>query len=388
VRHTPNSHDQFKAARQTDKATVHLAANSHDPAIRKVVVGLLNAIQPEVDECHASEEGQELLRQINERERRNAIVLESRKKSVILQKRVEADMKEAQKESAKLQAPAQVTGVEEGARARKAPERFDLLAYGAGGVLLAPDLVAARRNAFQQQKCEICYAMVKKEKDKVMCEECCYLGHFKCFGLKAHPGEGFVCKDCRDVQKAKRKIKKSTSRGDGSDAETDVSEYEDEDEVEAGDGENASDVEEAALEEADESSDSEYEGPQPNQPNFSKQQAMENRMAEAEELQFLKTLDLEEFCDENQPDDATRHKLALLQIPAGKHWTDEDLEEELYLKLGLHLLYNKIQGKDELHFGKSIHIRYLAFPKDIVQGMEKNRQVDDRRGTVARKQGL
>jgi hypothetical protein len=47
-----------------------------------------------------------------------------------------ADMKETQKESAKLQAPAQVTGVEEGARTRKAPERFDPLAYDGGGFFL------------------------------------------------------------------------------------------------------------------------------------------------------------------------------------------------------------------------------------------------------------
>jgi hypothetical protein len=334
------------------------------------------------------------LRKIKERERRNTIVLESRKKKVILQRRVQTDMKETQKESSKLQAPAQVTGVEGGARARKVPERYDPLAYDDKGVLLAPDLVAARKNAFQQQMCDICFAMVKKKTDGVMCEQCFYLGHFKCFRLKAHPGEGFVCKDCLDVQKAKRKIKrKSTSREDDSDAEADVSESGDgdEDEVEAGDKENTSDFEEGSLEEeADDSSerDSDYEGPQPNQPNFSKQQAMESRMAEAEEFQFLKTLDLEEFCDENQPDDATRHKLALLQIPAGKHWTDNDLKEEFNLKLGLHLLYNKIQGKDELHFGKSIHIRYLSFPKDVVQGMEKDRQVDDRRESIARKQGL
>jgi len=303
-------------------------------------------------------------------------------------------MKETQKESAKLQAPAQVTGVGEGARARKVPERYDPLAYDDKGVLLAPDLLAARKNAFQQQKCEFCYARVKKTTDGLTCMRCFFFGHFKCFGFKAHPGEDSVCEDCLDVQKAKRKIKlKSTSREDDSDAEADVSEFEDEDEdeVEAGDNQSKSDFEEGSLkEEADESSetDSDYEGPQPNRPNFGKQQAMESRMAEAEEFQFLKTLDLEAFCDENQPDDATRHKLALLQIPAGKHWTDNDLEDEFNLKLGLHLLYNKIQGKDELHFGKSIHIRYLSFPKDVVQGMEKDRQVDDRRKSIARKQGL
>jgi hypothetical protein len=75
----------------------------------------------------------------------------------------------------------------------------------------------------------------------------------------------------------------------------------------------------------------------------------------------MKTAELEEFISEEQPDDATRHQLAMLQIPEDKVWTEDDLNEEFNLKLGLHLLYNKINGKTELHFGKSIHIRYQAF---------------------------
>jgi hypothetical protein len=44
----------------------------------------------------------------------------------------------------------------------------------------------------------------------------------------------------------------------------------------------------------------------------------------------------------------------LLQIPKGKKWKDSDLENENNLRTGLHVLYNRIQGKEELHFGKAM----------------------------------
>jgi len=42
------------------------------------------------------------------------------------------------------------------------------------------------------------------------------------------------------------------------------------------------------------------------------------------------------------------------------------------MKLGLHLLWNKINGKTELHVDKSIHIRYNLFPKDVTASMKQN----------------
>jgi hypothetical protein len=99
-------------------------------------------------------------------------------------------------------------------------------------------------------------------------------------------------------------------------------------------------------------------------------------------------LRLQEFVNEEQPDDATRHLLALLAIPEDKTWTEEDLEIEQFLKIGLHLLYNKIQGKEELHFGKSIHIKYDAFPKSNILAMEKRRAPNERRRKAATARGL
>jgi hypothetical protein len=69
-----------------------------------------------------------------------------------------------------------------------------------------------------------------------------------------------------------------------------------------------------------------------------------------------------DFISETQPDDETRHRLALLQMPQGKTYTEEDLGDEFTMQVGLHLLYNKTNGKTELHLGKSIHIKYWTFP--------------------------
>ena len=80
---------------------------------------------------------------------------------------------------------------------------------------------------------------------------------------------------------------------------------------------------------------------------------------------------LRDFISENQPDDETRNRLALLQMPVSKIYAEEDLSDEITMKVGLHLLYNKIQGKKELHLGKSIHIKYWTFPSDVTVSMER-----------------
>ena len=63
----------------------------------------------------------------------------------------------------------------------------------------------------------------------------------------------------------------------------------------------------------------------------------------------------------------------MLSLPQNKKWTEKDLEDETFLKVGLHLLYNKIQGKKTLHLGKSIHINYTSFPVKIQEKMKKER---------------
>jgi hypothetical protein len=79
---------------------------------------------------------------------------------------------------------------------------------------------------------------------------------------------------------------------------------------------------------------------------------------------------VEEFVSEKQPDDKTRHQLALLQLPPNKKWSEKDLEKEIYLRVGLHLLYNKIHGGSWLHLGRSIHISYLHFSQKVINTMQ------------------
>lgn len=62
--------------------------------------------------------------------------------------------------------------------------------------------------------------------------------------------------------------------------------------------------------------------------------------------------------------------------PPGVTWELADLDDKLNMHAGLHLLYNKIYGKTETHFDMSIHIRYQAFPRDIVDEVDKNRMVE------------
>ncbi|KAJ5833227.1 hypothetical protein N7474_001538 [Penicillium riverlandense] len=59
-RMTLNSHDQFRSARQIEKASLQLAVNAKCPDISNLMVKLLNELQPDVDHCHASQEGRKL----------------------------------------------------------------------------------------------------------------------------------------------------------------------------------------------------------------------------------------------------------------------------------------------------------------------------------------
>ncbi|CAD0100583.1 unnamed protein product [Aureobasidium mustum] len=61
---TPNSHDQFRGSLQADKANVQLAANAHGPGIRKLIISLLDARKPEVNQLRNSSEGQRLLQEV------------------------------------------------------------------------------------------------------------------------------------------------------------------------------------------------------------------------------------------------------------------------------------------------------------------------------------
>ncbi|QKX54988.1 uncharacterized protein TRUGW13939_02078 [Talaromyces rugulosus] len=245
-RWTPNSHDQFRGARQAEKAALQLAANAQDSSIKRLIVQLLQKLQPEVDECHQSTAGQDLLEEMTTRS----------------QKRVE-------------EAVETLKGETKGERSQKVPERYGSLKFDKHGTILPHSPIT------------------------------------------------------------------NTTRSDS------------EDELEFG-------------EENDDENHEEHDDVD-----------SEDEMLEAswgEGLADTADIDIDDaaanFVNETQPDDDTRHKLALLQLPFSKQWSEKDLENELYMRIGLHLLYNKIHGGSWLHLGRSIHLAYLQFPQKVVDRMK------------------
>ncbi|MCJ1399371.1 hypothetical protein MMC11_002573 [Xylographa trunciseda] len=101
-----------------------------------------------------------------------------------------------------------------------------------------------------------------------------------------------------------------------------------------------------------------------NPPSFD---AIVDRLVPKTTIDF-KAEELEDFISETQPDDQTRHRIALLSLPASKIWSEEDLHDDHFIRVGLMLLYNLCQGRQGLSLSKSIHIHYRAFPKHIIEG--------------------
>jgi hypothetical protein len=328
-----------------------------------------------------------LLESLEEFRKVRAATLAERQKKVIEKRRHAQNLKEVEKDSKLLQPEVGATSdLEDGDEgSRYGPERYN---WRKG---LSMETMEKRRRASQSQSCEICHKTAKDADELVTCVECFTLAHFTCFGLTQLPGDGFECEECAQLKAHKgnraRVKSKSTLR--------DEDEYqEEESEEEANDADSASDSDDENLSHTLSDSDlseqweEDIDLDKVLKSGSSIDQVREQRLAATEEAIFLRSLELQDFCDEKQPDDAERHKLALLQIPKGKMWQDSDLENENNLRIGLHVLYNRIQGKEELHFGKSIHIRYLAFTKDCIEKMEKRRAVHPARERAAKERGL
>lgn len=48
-----------------------------------------------------------------------------------------------------------------------------------------------------------------------------------------------------------------------------------------------------------------------------------------------KIQELQEFLSEQQPDDDTRHQMALLKMLPNKTWNESDLNDEFHMRVGL-----------------------------------------------------
>jgi len=339
-----------------------LAANANDPSISALVVELLNEFQPKVDACHNSQVGIELKRKLEEQQKVRDVTKATRMKEMQQQRRMDTTAKAASKEVTKL---AIVPAILPNKRMRKVVERFTDVAYHPtkGYKLSGDDLQAAL-----QPPCETCYQPFAKEIECGECSKCHARSHFKCHGVPFTQAP-FACKICSDKMKSTSRAKHTAAESDSTSESgfDEASVIEDSDGGASGTDENS---EEDYARSDDESSDEE-DVRQETSSNTARR-LREDLIEARDELSFLRTAELEEFINEEQPDDVTRHQLALLMIPFEKIWTLDDLKEERNMRLGLHLLWNKINAKTELHFGKSIHIRYNAFPKDIAISMERN----------------
>lgn len=99
--------------------------------------------------------------------------------------------------------------------------------------------------------------------------------------------------------------------------------------------------------------------------------------------------DLAEWVSENQPNDDERKSLVLLSLPVDKVWAPSDLENEHHLRIGLLLLFNLIQGKNDLSISRSIHIQYTQLTKTardyIMKRLETNKAMEKRQNKLAGK---
>jgi hypothetical protein len=387
---TPNSHDQYREARQTDKATVQLAANSKDPAIRKLLVELLREFQPEVDESHNDPENNKLKAELRQKaDVRNAVVASRLSEKKRLRK-LDAEAKQAAKEAKAIQQVLTTPAAIGDKRLRRAVQSFSDLEFDDAD--RKPAKLASRKDGAEDEQCEVCYLELGKLQG--ICSHCGGLAHFACHGIKP-TSEEFFCRNCRkklqdaaDKAAARQQTKseeaaelKSTFGADADDSElsepppSDIEESQSEFEEKI--------IEDEAVDEVQDDSDSDSDD---EFTAITDAERLRDDMIDAKnEIIEMKTEDLKQFMDEEQPNDDVRQRLALLSCEPGKTWSEKDLEDEGSLRLALHLLLNKIQGREVLHFTKSIHIKYWAFPADVVATMESSRLPTENQIKIAAK---
>ncbi|KAF4636083.1 hypothetical protein G7Y89_g2010 [Cudoniella acicularis] len=351
---TPNSHDQFRSSRQTGKATVMLAANSQDPAIRNLLIRLLNEFQPRVNACHESQDGQEMLKEIQEKQNTRDVAIAVRMEEMKRQRREDQLKKQASKETRQLDVTNAESSTQGSKRTRKTVERFSLLDYdGKTGALLQPEERERRHKEATQQEsfCEVCYRSISDENDTVTCSSCCTLGHAKCLGIALDEVQvPLHCQKCRmaTLPNDKSTFEESVSRGEDDDDSSGPDEEDDEDDEYVDEGDHMDSdydlIPDAASEEEFLASSEDGDDEEDFLVDTSLEAARELTREKKDEKHLRKLYRLNDFLSEEQPDDETRERAALLQLDPYVTWRLEDLEQEDCLQLALHLLYNRMQG--------------------------------------------
>jgi hypothetical protein len=265
----PNSHDQYRFVKQAAKASLQLAVNADQQTIRMVLVKLLNNLQPQVDACHASPHGKQLLEQ-----------------------------------------------------KRKADE----------------ERKAGLVEFLQQHREEWAEVAMNKLKDEAA---------------------GLGGSEIELPRWARRKALAKVLYEESAESDCDSA---DQEYVPGAEYEEESNEEESNDEESDYSNSTEASE---SEDDLFDTIDLSQSLKKVLMVKFNTRESWKDFADRHQPDDDTRHLMALLQLPEGKKWSTEDLEESEYLRFGLLLLYNHSRGIKTLHLGTSIHIKYLGIPASV-----------------------
>lgn len=194
------------------------------------------------------------------------------------------------------------------------------------------------------EPCDVCEELIPTD-EQCVCNQCGRLAHFSCHGLEKVVAD-FVCRTCVDDGKI----------GDPDDLHL---------------KEGQAWVGKVEKDDDGDFSDGAEDPPLQLRGRTIPQQRAEELLYD-DYATLLGTDDLQVFASETQSDDETRHKLVLLSLPVDHTWTDKDLNDEQYLRVGLLLLFNLIQGQDRLATSRSPHINYTHFSAKLKERVTNN----------------
>lgn len=384
------------------------------------MVRLLSEMQVLVNAAHKNPDNKALLAEKAESQRIKEASWAARKQEFRRKLRESTAEKDIAKEKRQLETVPEQSSAQSGKRKRKSVSRYNDLDYDAAGNFLqdAAERQARRYEAGELPSCEVCRSTIKYSDDYAICRECCVLAHFACHGIPKQTTEDFPieCNNCLVMrcihgagkdesifQKGRTRSRGASVASESEDEVSQADQYEGVDydgETDGDESYESDDADNSPESSDDESSENDDADNSPEGSDFEdnlivslrdrsdREKTREDILIAREEEAFFRSLGLSEFIAEDQPDDETRQRKSLLSLEPGIVWTEKDLDLEAGLRLGLHLLYNKIQGKKDLQFGYSIHIHYMAFPKDVVALMEKNRKANDAQVRGAKKRAL
>ncbi|KAH0288518.1 hypothetical protein KCU62_g5009, partial [Aureobasidium sp. EXF-3399] len=211
---------------------------------------------------------------------------------------------------------------------------------------------ANNRQTFYDDTCSRCDEAVTSN-EAYLCDRCSEPGHAYCVGLDEETSREttFVCKTCvlnnvlGEVEEGLLTAEGAVIFADGEDIDAYV-DHDDE-------GEEATGEYGRSL----------Y------------QQQLEDQLFDDDFDLILGDSDMAQFASDCQPNDEDRRRLVLLSLDTKKVWQDSDLNREKFLRIGLLLLFNMIQGKNDLATSRSIHIHYDQFSKQTREKVNKDMRV-------------